>query len=123
VRPLRDGEVNPDRLPVQLFAVHLLPRLCGVIDALEVDEGEAPAAARVTVQNHLTLLNAAESGEMLLQLPLGGVEAQAEHAQALVGLRSLPVIVSTPSSASSSSTAAFTTGGVVRIPLRPLVAS
>lgn len=111
--PLRDGEVNPDRLPVQLFAIHFLPRLCGVIDAFEIDESEASAATRVTIQDHLALLNAAKSAEVLLQLPLGGVQAQAKHAQALVGLWSL----SFSSSSSSSSSAAFTTRRVIRIAL------
>ena len=108
--PLRDGEVNPDRLPVQLLAVHFLPRLRGVIDALEIDESEASAATRVTIQDHLTLLNAAKSAEVLLQLPLGGVQAQAEHAQTLVGLWSLSI-------SSSSSSAAVTTRRVIRIAL------
>ena len=88
MRPLRDGEVDPDRLPVQLLAVHNLPGLRGVLNGLKVDEGEASVAALVSVQDHLALLDAAEGAEVLLELPLGGVETQAEHTQALVWLGS-----------------------------------
>ena len=118
VRPLRDGEVHPDRLPVQLLAVHHLPGLRGVLDGLEVDEGEASAAARVAVQNHLALLNAAEGAEVLLQLPLGGVEAQPKHTQTLVWLRSLSLLVPSSSAASSSSSSTSTTGGRIIITLQ-----
>ena len=100
MRPLRDGEVHPDRLPVQLLAVHHLPGLRGVLNGLEVDEGEASAAARMSVQDHLALLNTTEGAEVLLELPLGGVETQAEHTEALVGLGGLPIC----SSASASTT-------------------
>ena len=112
--PLRDGEVHPDRLPVQLLAVHHLPGLRGVLNGLKVDEGEASAAARVSVQHNLALLNAAEGAEVLLELPLGGVETQAKHTEALVGLGSLPLCVS----ASASSASTSTTGRRIIVTLR-----
>ena len=77
--------------------------LLTLIDAhlvLVVDEGEAPATPRVAVQDHLALLDAAEGAELFLQLPLGGVEAQAEHSETLVGLGRLSVL--SPSSVSSA---------------------
>ena len=100
VRPLRDGEVHPDRLPVQLLAVHHLPGLRGVLNGLKVDEGKASAAARVSVQDNLALLNTSKGAKVLLELPLGGVKTQAEHTEALVGLGSLSIC----SSASASTT-------------------
>ena len=50
---------------------------------LEVDEGKAPAAAGVAVEDHLDLLERPELLELGLELPLVGVEAQTEHAEAL----------------------------------------
>ena len=106
VRPLGDGEVHPDRLPVQLFAIHHLPRLRRIVNRLEIDERESSAAAGVTVQDDLTLLDAAEGAEVLLELPLRGVEAQAKHPETLIGLRGLALIPPTASSTSSVSSTA-----------------
>ena len=101
MRPLRDGEVNPDRLPVQLLAVHHLPGLRGVLNGLEVDEGEASAAARVAIQDHLALFDATKGAEVLLELPLSGVETQAEHTQALVWLGSFSICASSTSTSTT----------------------
>ena len=102
MRPLCDGEVHPDRLPVQLLAIHHLPRLRRIFDRLEIDKGKTSAATRVTVQDDLALLDAAEGAEVFLELPLRGVEAQAEHPETLVGLGRLPLIPPSSTSASAS---------------------
>ena len=102
--PLRDREVHADRLPVQLLAVHHLPGLGSVLHGVVVDEGEATAAAGVSIQNYLTLLDAPERAEVFLQLPLGGVQGQAEHSQALVGLRSFSLPTATTTTSVPSTT-------------------
>ena len=83
VRPLGDAVVHPNLSAVQLQAVHRLPGRRRVLDALEINEGEAAAVTRVAVENHLALLDLAEATELFLQLSLGGVEAQPEDSQAL----------------------------------------
>ena len=47
VRPLGDGEVHPDLAVVDLDAVAVLLGPLGVVDVLEVDEGEAAGASRL----------------------------------------------------------------------------
>ena len=67
-----------------------------VYHVLEVDEGKAPAAAGVTVEDHLDLLEGPELLELGLELPLVGVEAQPEHAEALAGLGVISVTLMPP---------------------------
>ena len=64
---------------------------------LEVDEGKASAATGVAVEDHLDLLERPELLELSLELPLVGVEAQTEHAEALAGLGVISVtLMSSP---------------------------
>ena len=63
---------------------------------LEIDESKASAAAGVTVEDHLDLLEWPELLELCLELPLVGVEAHAEHAEALAGLRVISVTLMPP---------------------------
>jgi len=88
---LGDREVDPNLLSVQVDAVHLAAGLLRVLVRFKVDESKATAASRVTVKHNLHLLQVTKPAEFLLQLPLGGVEAEAEHPEALGGLRVLPV--------------------------------
>ena len=63
---------------------------------LEIDEGKASAPAGVAIEDHLDLLEGPELLELCLELPLIGVEAQAEHAEALAGLRVISVTLMPP---------------------------
>ena len=102
--PLGDRVVHTDLPAVHLSSVQRILGLRGIVlgrfnvlilhrkriiirvyQILEVDEGKASAAARVTVENHLDLLEWAELLELGLKLPLIGVEAQSEHPKALAG--------------------------------------
>ena len=82
-----DAEVHANLPPVQLYSIQCLPRFRSIINRLEVDEREASAAASVTVQDDLNLLQGAEPLELGLQLPLAGVETQSEHSETLARLR------------------------------------
>ena len=63
---------------------------------LKIDEGKASAAAGVTVEDHLNLLEGTKFLELCLKLSLVGVEAQPEHAKALAGLRVISVTLMPP---------------------------
>ena len=63
---------------------------------LEIDEGKASAPAGVAIEDHLDLLEGPELLELCLELPLVGVEAQAEHSEALTGLRVISVTLMPP---------------------------
>ena len=67
-----------------------------LLTVLKIDEGKASAAAGVTVEDHLNLLERTELLELCLELPLVGVEAQTEHAEALAGLRIISVTLMPP---------------------------
>jgi len=83
VRPLRDGEVYPDLLAVDLRVGHCGPSLGGVLSLLEINESKSAGSATLAVQNDLDLLDGAELAKLLLQFPLRGVEAQAKHTKAV----------------------------------------
>ena len=91
VRPLSDAKVHPDLAAVHFGPSHRLPRLLRVLHVLVVDEGEATRAAGVTVEDNLDLLHRPELAELRLELPLAGVDAQAEDPDTLAGLGVLPV--------------------------------
>ena len=90
VGPLSDGVINANLPSVHLRPSHGVASLSGVLDVLEIDESEAPAATGVAVQNHLDLVQRPELLELRLQLSLAGVETQAEHPETLAGLWGVP---------------------------------
>jgi len=90
VSPLGDGEINTNLPSVHLGPRHGISSLLSVLGVLEIDEGEAPAATSVAVQDHLNLGQRPELLELGLQLSLAGVETQPEHAETLAGLGSVP---------------------------------
>ena len=63
----------------------------------KIDEGKAPAAARVTIQHYLDLLQRAILLKLRLEFPLAGVQRQPEHPEALAGLRVVTVALVTSS--------------------------
>jgi len=85
VSPLGDGEVHTNLPAVHLSPIQSFFGLFGILHILEVDESEAAAAASVAVEDHLDLLERPKLLELGLELPLVGVEAQSEHADALAG--------------------------------------
>ena len=50
----------------------------------------------MAIEDHLNLLEGPELLELCLELPLVGVEAQAEHSEALAGLRVISVTLMPP---------------------------
>jgi len=97
VGPLGDRVVHPDLAVVQISTVHGIASLRGVVLIFKIDEGKAPAAARVTIQHYLDLLQRPVLLELRLELPLAGVQRQPEHPQALAGLRVVAVALVTSS--------------------------
>jgi len=97
VGPLGDGVVHTDLPAVHLSPIESLFGLSSIIHILEVDECKAAAAASVTVKDHLDLLEGPKLLKLSLELPLVGVEAQSEHAEALAGLGIVSVALVTSS--------------------------
>ena len=113
--PLGDGVVHTDLPAVHLSPIESLFGLSSIIltrillqsfltgmnvnsyHILEVDECKAAAAASVTVKDHLDLLEGPKLLKLSLELPLVGVEAQPEHAEALAGLGIVSVALVTSS--------------------------
>ena len=93
---LGDAEVHPDLLAVQLGVGHGVASLRSVLNLLDGDECEAPGPASLAVQHHGDLGDGAELAELLLQLPLRGVETQSEHPQTCVGLGRVSVALVSP---------------------------
>jgi len=96
VSPLGDGEVHTNLPAVHLSPVQSILGLGRIVHVLEVDEGKASAATGVAVEDHLDLLERPELLELSLELPLVGVEAQTEHAEALAGLGVISVTLMSP---------------------------
>jgi len=96
VGSLGDGIIHPDLAPIHLYPIHLIPSLGGILNILVIDESKSTAATRVSIQHHLALLQVSELAELLLQLPLRGVQTQPKHPQALVRLGLLPVPMVSP---------------------------
>jgi len=96
VSPLGDGEINTNLPSVHLSPRHGISSLLGVLGVLEIDEGEAPAATSVAVQDHLNLGQRPVLLELGLQLSLAGVETQTEDSETLAGLGSVsrPLVTS-----------------------------
>ena len=88
--PLGDGEINTNLPSVHLGPRHGISSLLSVLGVLEIDEGEAPAATGVAVQDHLNLGQRPVLLELSLQLSLAGVETQTEDSETLAGLGSVP---------------------------------
>jgi len=63
-------------------------------DLQNYETGESPAVAAVAVQHHMALLHRTELAELFLELPLCGVEGEAEHPDApgLVGVLTVPLV-------------------------------
>jgi len=91
VSSLSYGEVHSNLSPVHLYSIESLAGISSILNTFEIDEGKAPAPAAVAVQHHLDLLEVSVPPELLLQLPLCGVEAQAKHSNTLAGLRLVSV--------------------------------
>lgn len=96
VGSLGDAEVHADLPPVQLYPIQCLPSLRGVVDCLKVDECKASAAATVSIQHNLALLQGAKLAKLLLQLTLSGVQAEAKHSNTLRLVRVFPVAIVAP---------------------------
>ena len=90
VGSLGDRVINTDLPAVHLGPRHGISSLGGVLGVLEIDEGEAPAATSVAVQDDLNLAQRPELLKLGLQLPLAGVETQPEDPETLAGLGSVP---------------------------------
>jgi len=91
VSSLGYGKIYTNLLPIELQAIHGVSGLSSVLRSFHVHESESSAFAAESIHHHLDLLNGAELPELLVQVPLGGVETQPEHAEALGGLRILAV--------------------------------
>jgi len=66
---------------------HTHTHLLGIVDPLKVNEGEAARASSPLVVHHVDPRQRAVAREHLPQVALRGVQAQAEHPEARVGVR------------------------------------
>jgi len=110
VRSLRDGEVHANLLTIQLHTIHGVTGLGSVINALEVDECKSSAFAAESIHDDLDLLHGSELTELLVQVPLRGVQAQPEHAQTLGGLGIFPVRSVSPATIRRAATTTWRRG-------------
>jgi len=90
VRALGDGEVDSDPSAVNLSVAHGVLGSFGVFHRLEIHEGKPSGPASLSIKNHLNFLQGAKLGELLFQLSLSGVQAQAENTQARGLIRRVP---------------------------------
>jgi len=91
VGALCDGEVDSDSPAVDFRVAHGFLGRLGVLQSLEINEGETTRATSLSVEDNVDSLQRPELGKLLFQLPLCGVQAQPENSQAGSLLRILTV--------------------------------
>lgn len=97
MRPLSNAVIHPNLPAVHLNPIHRVPRLRSIIDRFIVDESKAAASTTVAVQYNLRLLDRSKLPELLVKLPLGGVETQPKHSDTFRLFRSITIAVMTTS--------------------------
>jgi len=95
--PLCNAVVHPDFPAVHFDSIHGFSRLHCIVDRFEIDESKPTAPSTVTVQHNLGLLDGAELPKLLVQLTLGGVQAQAKHSDTFAFIWSLTITIMTTS--------------------------
>ena len=88
---LGDGVVDTDLEPVQLLPVHRVPGLGRVVHVLVVHKAEAARLLAGSIQHQIGLLKRAELAELVLEVLLCSLVAEAEHAEAVVRFGRFPV--------------------------------
>lgn len=86
MRSFCDREVYPNSPPIQLHAIGSFLCLFSIICVLEVNKGKAPGAPRLLVIHDRDIRQGAVFREDFPQISLCGVQAQAKHSQATVGI-------------------------------------
>lgn len=104
------GKIYTNLLPIELQAIHGVSGLSSIIYAFKVNESKSSAFAAESIHDHLDLLDGSEFPELLVQIPLGGVETQSEYSETLGWIWIFPVCSVTIGPKAGSTTAAATTG-------------
>ena len=93
---LGDAEVYSDLLTVQFTVSHGIASLGSILNLLKCHKSKSSRSASLPIQHHCDLGDGSKLTELLLQLPLRGVETQTKHSQTCVGLGRVSVTLVSP---------------------------